>query len=90
MFSKVFDSNDFASNLIFVKSCSTVSLCFYGQNYSKFQQNLFYALLNNPINEKKNKPYWKEEKKPKGEGESRVGMTAFKDSMVFLKASLKS
>ena len=87
-------SNDFASNLIFVKSCSTVSLCFYGQNYSKFQQNLFYALLNNPINEK-NRPYWKEEKKPKGvkdrgEGESRVGMTAFKDSMVFFKASLKS
>ena len=52
MFSKLFDSQDVTSHLIFVKSCPTVSLCIYGQNLSKFLQNLFHALLNNPINEK--------------------------------------
>ena len=53
MFSKLFDPVDLTSHLIFVKSCPTVSSCFYGQNKSKILQNLFHALLNNPINKKK-------------------------------------
>ena len=52
MLSKLFDSQDLTSHLIFVKSCPTVSSCFYGQNKSKFLQNLFHALLNNPLNKK--------------------------------------
>ena len=56
MFSKLFDSQDLTSHLIFVKSCPTVSLCFYGQNKSKILQNLFHALLNNPINKKQTNP----------------------------------
>ena len=56
MFSKLFDSQDLTSHLIFVKSCPTVSSCFYSQNKSKKLQNLFHALLNNPINKKKDPP----------------------------------
>ena len=40
MFSKLFDSQDLTSHLIFVKSCPTGSLCFYGQKNSKILQNL--------------------------------------------------
>ena len=69
MFSKLFDSQDLTSHLIFVKSCPTVSSCFYGQNKSTILQNLFHALLNNPINKKTDHP----EKKPK----------AFKDHNCF-------
>jgi hypothetical protein len=36
MFSKLLDSQDLTSPLIFVKSCPTVSLCFYGKNKSNF------------------------------------------------------
>ena len=61
MFSKLFDPVDLTSHLIFVQSCPTVSLCFYGQNKSKILQNLFHALLNNSINKKTVLP---EEKKP--------------------------
>ena len=50
MFSKLLDSQDLTSHLIFVKNCLTVSSCFYGQNKPKLLQNLFHAFLNNPIN----------------------------------------
>ena len=56
MFSNLFDPVDLTSHLIFVKSCLTVSLCFYGQNESKILQNLFHALFNNPINKKTDPP----------------------------------
>ena len=56
MFSKLFDPVDLTSHLIFVKSCPTVSLCFYGQNKSNILQNLFHALLNNHINKKQTPP----------------------------------
>ena len=36
------------SHLIFVKSCPTISWCFYGQNRSNILQNWFHAVLNNP------------------------------------------
>ena len=62
MFSKLFDPVDLTSHLILVKSCPTVSSCFYGQNKSNILQNLFHALLNNPINKKTDPP---KEKKPK-------------------------
>ena len=88
MFSKLFESQDLTSHLLFVKSCPTVSLCFYGQNKSKILQNLFHALLNNPII-KKTDPPEKNLRRSKIGGGSRVGMTAVKDSMVFFfKASL--
>ena len=67
MFSKLFDPVDLTSHLIFVKSCQTVSLCFYGQNKSKILQNLFHALLNNPTNEK-NRPSRKKPKAVKDRG----------------------
>ena len=41
MFFKLFDSQDFTFNLIFVKSCPTVASCFYGQNKSKSLQICF-------------------------------------------------
>ena len=69
IFSKLFDSQDLASHLIFVKSSRTVSLCFYGQNKSKILPNLFHALLNNPINKKQTPPKKKEKAgKDKGGG----------------------
>ena len=57
MFSKLFESQDLTFHLIFVKSCLTVSSCFYGKNTSKILQNLFHILLNNPI--KKNRFFLK-------------------------------
>ena len=77
------------THLIFVKSCPTVTLCFYGQNKSKISQNMFHALLNNPINKNTHTTEEKNLRRSKIRGrQSRVGMTAFKDSMVFFKASL--
>ena len=53
---------------------------------SKISQNLFHALLNNPI--KKNRPPQKKPKAVKDRGWWwRVGLTAVKDSMVFLRHS---
>ena len=46
----LFDSEDLTSDLIFVKSFVTLDLCFYDHNRSKSLQNLFLALLDNPIN----------------------------------------
>ena len=63
MLFNLFDSVDLTSHLIFVKSWSTVSLCFYGQNKSKMLQNLFQAFLNNPINQKRDPPPKKKQKK---------------------------
>ena len=62
MLFNLFDSVDLTSHLIFVKSWPTVSLCFYGQNKSKMLQNLFQALLNNPINQKRDPPPQKKKK----------------------------
>ena len=78
MFSKLIDSQDITSHLIFVKSCPTVSFCFYDKNESQILQSLFYALLNNPINKKQTIP-----PKKKIGGGSSVGVTTIKDSMVF-------
>ena len=43
MFSILFDPLDITSHLIFVKSCPTVTLCFYCQNKSNILQNLFHV-----------------------------------------------
>ena len=88
MFSKFFDSQNLTSHLIFVKSCPTVSSCFYGQNKSKILQNLFHALLNNPINKKTDPPPKKTPKTVKDRGGSRVGMTAIKEQWFFSKVYL--
>ena len=68
--------------------CQKLFNCFYGQNKSKILQNLFHALLNHHINKKQNPTPRKKPKAVKDSGGLRVGMTAIKDSMVFLKASL--
>ena len=60
MFSKLFESQNLTSHLIFVKSCPNVSMCFYGQNKSKILQTRFHVFLNNPNNKKQTLP----EKKP--------------------------
>ena len=52
MFLNLLDPVDLMSHLLFVKSCPTVTSCFYGQNKSKILLNLFHALLNNPNNKK--------------------------------------
>ena len=57
----LFDSQDLTSDLLFVKSFVTIDSCFYDQNRSKSLQNLFHALLDNPINKKSDLP----PKKPK-------------------------
>ena len=56
IFSKLFDSVDLTSHLIFVKIYLTGSLCFYGfhgQKMPKKIQNLFHTILDNPTNKKK-------------------------------------
>ena len=82
MFSKLFESQDLTFNLIFVKTCPTVSFCFYGQNKSINLQNLLHALPDNP--DPTQIPLKNNLRRSKiGGGESSVGMTAVKDLIFF-------
>ena len=81
MFSYLFDSQYITSNLIFVKSCPTVSLSFYGQNKSKILPNLSPAGVINTINKEIDPPPPKKKTNAvidKGGG-TREGRTAAKD-----------
>ena len=81
-FSKLFDSQDLTFHLIFVKSCSTVSSCFYVQNKSK--KIIICFMLYSTSLSKKIDPMKKKPKAIKDRGGGlRVNMTVVKDSMFF-------
>ena len=50
--SKLLDPLNLTSHLIKFEILVNISLCFYAQNKPNKLQNLFHAVLNNPINQK--------------------------------------
>ena len=84
LFSKIFDHVNFSFHLILVKIGLIFIFYFYSQNEPTCSQNLFYDVLNKPINLSTVPP-----KKTPYAGQRLKGvwlaMTAVKDSMAFLR-----